>query len=73
MDTNSLATLIGNYGFPIVAFFLTFFGMKYSYDKSQEITRHAFDELHNLADAVNNNTRVLTELVEMIKEEWRHD
>ena len=36
MDTQSITTLIGTVGFPIVAFFVCFYALKYAYDKSIE-------------------------------------
>lgn len=57
---------IQNVGFPVVSFLLAAYFIKYSYDKSQEITHSAIDQVGKLADAVNNNTETLVKLTEHI-------
>lgn len=66
MDAQTITTLIGTVGFPIVAFFVCCYGLKYAYDKSLEANKTAFDKLENLTEAINNNTIVLTQLVEKV-------
>lgn len=66
MDTQTITTLIGTLGFPIVAFFVCCYALKYAYDKSLEANKVAFDKLENLTEAINNNTIVLTQLVEKV-------
>lgn len=67
MDAQTITTLIGTVGFPIVAFFVCCYGLKYAYDKSLEANKTAFDKLENLTEAINNNTIVLTQLVEKVE------
>ena len=66
MDTQAITTLIGTVGFPIVAFFVCFYALKYAYDKSIEANKNAFEKLESLTEAINNNTIVLTQLVEKV-------
>lgn len=58
-----ISTLLNNFAFPIVAFLITVYALKYTYDKSLEQQSRYADQISNLAEAVNNNTKVLTELV----------
>ena len=67
MDAQSITTLIGTVGFPIVAFFVCFYALKYAYDKSIEANKEAFSKLEELTEAINNNTIVLTRLVEKVE------
>ncbi len=57
-----LMTIIGNYAFPIVACCALFWKM----DRDQ--TRHQ-EEMDKLRESLDNNTRVQTELVALIKSE----
>lgn len=66
MDAQTITTLISTVGFPIVAFFVCFYALKYAYDKSIEANKNAFEKLENLTEAINNNTIVLTQLVEKV-------
>ena len=68
MDANTITTLIGTLGFPIVAFFVCCYALKYAYDKSLEANKEAFKKLEELTEAINNNTIVLTKLVEKVGE-----
>lgn len=63
MDIQVLITAIGSVGFPIVAFFVSAYALKYAFDYSMHQQEKAFDEIANLTEAVNNNTKVLTLLV----------
>jgi len=62
-----LTTLISNVGFPIVAFILCAYGLKYSYDKSLEQMNNTMEQIAKLTEAVNNNTVVLARLVEKVE------
>lgn len=62
-----LTTLISNVGFPIVAFILCAYGLKYSYDKSLEQMNNTMSHIAEITEAVNNNTIVLTKLVEKVE------
>lgn len=55
MDVNTLTTLVGSLGFPIVACGAMF------YEMHQQSKRHA-EEMEKVSDALNNNTLALTEL-----------
>lgn len=66
MGVQDLITAIGSVGFPIVAFFVSAYALKYAFDYSMKQQEKAFDEIANLTEAVNNNTKVLTMLVEKI-------
>lgn len=73
MDANTLITMIGSLGFPIVACI----GMAYFFSKINENYRQDIKELGNmnkaeidkLTEAVNNNTIALTKLVEKLDKE----
>lgn len=55
MDANTLTTLVGSLGFPIVACGAMF------YEMHQQNKRHE-EEMEKVSDALNNNTLALTEL-----------
>lgn len=62
-----IVTAISTVGFPIVSFLIAAYFIKYSYDKSNEMYTQSIDKIGKLANAINNNTIVLTQLVEEIK------
>lgn len=66
MSFEIIEALIGSVGFPIVAFIICAYFLKYTYDKSMEQTREITNQITQLAEAVNNNTQVLTQLVEKV-------
>lgn len=55
--------LLNNFAFPVVAFIVAVYALKYSYDKSIEQNNKYVEQIGELASAVNNNTIVLTKLV----------
>lgn len=57
-----ILNLIGNYAFPIVACFALFWKM----DKDQQ--RHQ-EEMDKIRESLDNNTKIQTELVALIKKE----
>ena len=57
---------ISTVGFPICSFLIAAYFIKYSYDKSNEMFKDSINKIGTLAEAVNNNTMVLTELVRKI-------
>lgn len=67
MDFASILSAIGTVGFPIIAFFVAIYGLKYAFDKSREDNKECLSQLANLTTAVNNNTVVLTHLVEKLE------
>ncbi len=60
MDGTALATLIGQYGFPIVAFFVLFRYM----GKQEE--RHK-EEMDKMSQAIDNNTTVMRQVLSKMK------
>ena len=57
---------ISTVGLPICSFLIAAYFIKYSYDKSNEMYTQSIDKIGKLANAVNNNTMVLTELVKKL-------
>lgn len=64
---NDIVQIISTVGFPIVSFLIAAYFIKYTYDKTAEANKEAMEKIGNLAEAVNNNTVVLTHLVEKIE------
>ena len=64
---SELTTIISSVGFPIVSFLIAAYFIKYTYDKTTEANKDAMDKIGQLAEAVNNNTVVLTHLVEKLE------
>lgn len=60
-------TAVSTVGFPIVSFLISAWFIKYTYDKSTEQNEKALERIGTLAEAVNNNTEVLAELVKKIE------
>ena len=58
---NEISTLISTVGFPIFSFLLSSYFIKYTYDKNMT-------NITKLTEAVNNNTVVLTKLVEKLND-----
>lgn len=53
-------SLISDVGFPIFAFCIAVYALKYAYDKS-------FSQIAELTEAVNSNTQILIKLVERME------
>ena len=64
---NEILTAISTVGFPIVSFLIAAYGLKYSFDKSCENNAKSLDKIGSLTESVNNNTIVLTHLVEKLE------
>jgi len=64
---NEIATIISTVGFPIVSFLIAAYFIKYTYDKTAEANKEAMERIGSLAEAVNNNTLVLTHLVDKLE------
>lgn len=64
---SEVAQVISAVGFPIVSFLIAAYFIKYTYDKTAEANANAMEKIAYLAEAVNNNTVVLTHLVEKIE------
>lgn len=60
--------IISTVGFPIAAFLIATYGLKYAYDKSIEQNSSALDKIGDLTKAVNNNTLVLSHLVDKLED-----
>lgn len=73
LDVASIQSLIGTVGFPILAFLICAWFLKYTWDKSQAIREKTADELTKLTNAVNNNTASLTVLTNLIMENQKRD
>ena len=65
---NDIVQIISTVGFPIVSFLIAAYFIKYTYDKTAEANKEAMDKIGALAEAVNNNTTVLTQLVQQIND-----
>lgn len=66
-----ILNLIENVAFPIVAFLLVAWYVKYITDKSRQDMNELNDrhehEMQNMSEAVNNNTKALIELTAYMK------
>lgn len=61
--------LVSTVGFPICAFGICAWFLKYVYDKSMQMFHDSLDKIGTLAEAVNHNTEVLLNLVERMGKE----
>lgn len=59
---------VSTVGFPIVSFFAAGWALKYSFDKSNDSNDKWREELSKLTEAVNENSKTLTVLVEKLEE-----
>ncbi len=62
-----IVNIVSQLGFPIFAFIVAVYGLKYAYDTSMKQNDKAMENIAELTKAVNNNTIVLTELVEKLE------
>lgn len=67
---NEFVTAVSTLGFPIVAFAICAWFLKYVYDKSLAQFDKSLEKLGDLTQAVNHNSEVLSDLV---KEVSRYD
>lgn len=65
MDYSQIVSLIGSLGFPIVMCFV----MLYVFERliKEQNTQHQ-EEMTKMTEALNNNTKVLEDLQDMVKE-----
>lgn len=63
--------IVSTLGFPICAFGVCAWFLKYVYDKSITMFNGSLQKIGTLAEAVNHNTEVLTELCKRVGE--HHD
>lgn len=62
--TGDAVNIISSVGFPIFSFIVCAWFIYYSYNKSLAMYDKSLEKIGTLTQAVNNNTLVLTELVE---------
>lgn len=67
MDFAAWIQAVGTVGFPIIAFFVAVYALKYSFDKSMEGQRASMDKIGALTEAVNENTKTLALLVQKME------
>lgn len=72
MDANTIITMIGSLGFPIVAcigiaYFFAKANDNYRLDMKEASLRHK-EEIDKMSEAINNNTRALELLIQKIGE-----
>ena len=60
---------ISTVGFPIVAFAICAWFLKYVYDKSLAQFDKSLDKLGTLAEAINHNSEVLADLVKEVRKD----
>lgn len=70
MDANTIITLVGSLGFPIVAcigmaYFFAKSNDNYRLDTKEASLRHK-EEIDKMAEAINNNTKALELLIQKI-------
>ena len=66
MDFATILSAIGTVGFPIVAFFVCVWALKYAFDAGREDEKRATEQITMLAEAINENTKTLATLVDEI-------
>lgn len=67
MESDILITLLNNFAFPVVAFLICCYALKYSFDKSTLQNEKNLEVISKLTEAINNNTITLTELVKEVE------
>lgn len=66
---NEFMQAISTVGFPIVAFAICAWFLKYVYDKSLAQFDKSLDKLGTLAEAINHNSEVLADLVKEVRKD----
>lgn len=66
---NEFLQAISTVGFPIVAFAICAWFLKYVYDRSLSQYDKALDKLGTLAEAINHNSEVLADLVKEVRKD----
>lgn len=67
------AQVISTVGFPIFAFLVTGFALKYVYDKERASLDEAIKKLGDLTQAVNHNSEVISRMVDKMDDFDRRD
>ena len=65
--------IVSSLGFPICAFGLCAWFLRYVYDRSLAMFQGSLDKIGTLAEAVNHNTEVLSDLAKTIGERIADD
>lgn len=69
---NDIIQMISSFGFPVVACLGMAYFFKYVFDKNREdvnaLNQSYRDEINSIKDALNNNTLVIQQLVDYLKE-----
>lgn len=77
MDMNGLYTLIGTYGFPVIACCVMAWYVKYTTDNHREevnkLNEQHKTEMNDIKEALNNNTLALQKLTDYITRGNAHD
>ncbi len=68
-----LTQIISTVGFPIFAFLVTGFALKYVYDKERTSLDEAIKKLGDLTQAVNHNSEVISRMVDEMREKEKED
>ena len=66
MNITNIVQAINTVGFPIFAFIVTIWFIRYMYDKNIEQHREDMDKLNTLAESVNNNSKAIAELTKQL-------
>lgn len=66
MELTSVVQAINTVGFPIFAFIVTIWFIKYMYDKNIEQHREDMEKLNTLTESVNNNSIAIAELTKQL-------
>ena len=66
---NEFLQAVSTVGFPIVAFAICAWFLKYVYDRSLSQYDKALDKLGTLAEAINHNSEVLADLVKEVRKD----
>ena len=73
---NDIASIVSTVGFPIAAFLISAWFIKYTSDKQMEKDQQAdernerhWEEISKLTAAVNNNTEILRDMVQHIRKD----
>ena len=71
MDVNAITTLIGSFGFPIVACIGMAWYVKYQTDQNKKevenMRKEHKEEVQKMTEAINNNTIAMQKLVDKIE------
>ena len=69
MDASAISGLISSVGFPIVCVVMCAWFIKYTYDKSQDMTTNVLSKLSDTVNALSVTLAELKEKIDNIKED----